>query len=300
MPETKTYVFGNEGNSASMLAPLMSSMNMNSILPALMNGGMGGFGGNGAWWIIIILFALWGRNGWGGNGDNNTEAILSALNNDTGRDMLLSAINGNATAISQLASTFNCDSNQLSSAICTINSSLERLSGQVGFSTESIKNSITAGDASLASQMAQCCCDIRTAITTQGYENRIATLEQTNTLASKIDAQTALINDKFCQLEMREMQNKIDALREDKSTLIGQLSQEHQTANIQAYVAGLVNPIAQEVTAIKAAQPPTVAVPYPQLAAVPASVGFAYGLSNLANNYGFGFNGYSNSNGFWS
>ena len=227
MPETKTYVFGNEGNSASMLAPLMSSMNMNSILPALMNGGMGGFGGNGAWWIIIILFALWGRNGWGGNGDNNTDAILSALNNDTGRDMLLSAINGNATAISQLASTFNCDVNQLNSAICTINSSLERLSGQVGFSTESIKNSITAGDASLASQMAQCCCDIRTAITTQGYENRIATLEQTNTLASKIDAQTALINDKFCQLEMREMQNKIDALREDKSTLIGQLSQEH-------------------------------------------------------------------------
>lgn len=295
--ETKTYVFGNEGNAASMLAPLMSSMNMNSILPALMNGGMGGFGG-GAWWIIIILFALWGRNGWGGDGQGNTDAILSALNNDTGRDMLLSAINGNGNAISQLATTLNCDVNQLSTAICGINSSIQQLAGQIGFSTESLKNSITAGDANLASQIAQCCCENKLLVTTQGYENQIATLNQTNTLAGKIDAQTNFLNDKFCQLEMREMQNKIDALREERSTLIGQLSQEHQTANIQAYVASLVNPIATEVTAIKAAQPPTVAVPYPQLAAVPASVGLAYGLSNAFGNYGY--NTFSGSNGFWS
>lgn len=297
MTEEKTYVFGNEGGGiASMLAPLMSSV---SSLPALMSsmGGMNGMNGNG-WWVIIILLALWGRNGFGGNGDGNTDAILSALNNDTGRDMLLSAINNNGNAISQLATTLNCDVNQLNQAICTVNSSLERVSGQIGFSTEALKNAITAGDASLASQMAQCCCDIRTAITTQGYENRIATLEQTNTLAGKIDAQTTLINDKFCQLEMREMQNKLDALREERSTLIGQLSQEHQTANIQAYIASLVNPIATEVTAIKAAQPPTVSVPYPQLAAVPAPVGFAYGLNSIYNNTGlFGFN---NNGSIWA
>jgi hypothetical protein len=37
-----------------------------------------------------------------------------------------------------------------------------------------------------------------------------------NIIGSKIDAQTQIINDKFCQLEMREMQNKIEALRDEK------------------------------------------------------------------------------------
>lgn len=38
--------------------------------------------------------------------------------------------------------------------------------------------------------------------------------------------------DKFCQLEMREMQNKIDTLRAEKSALELGLSQSAQTANI--------------------------------------------------------------------
>ena len=71
----------------------------------------------------------------------------------------------------------------------------------------------------------------------------MATVEQTNTLTSnantqfniisaKIDAQSAIINDKFCQLEMREMQNKIDALRQENSNLALAASQQAQTANI--------------------------------------------------------------------
>lgn len=41
-----------------------------------------------------------------------------------------------------------------------------------------------------------------------------------------------MINDKFCQLEMREMQNKIDVLRDEKQTLQFAASQQAQTANI--------------------------------------------------------------------
>ena len=38
----------------------------------MMNSGFGGFGGDGAWWIIILflfVFCGWGGNGWGGNGN---------------------------------------------------------------------------------------------------------------------------------------------------------------------------------------------------------------------------------------
>lgn len=41
-----------------------------------------------------------------------------------------------------------------------------------------------------------------------------------------------LIKVKFCQLEMREMQNKIDALRQENNQLALSASQQAQTANI--------------------------------------------------------------------
>lgn len=53
-----------------------------------------------------------------------------------------------------------------------------------------------------------------------------------NIVGAKIDAQTQIINDKFCQLEMREMQNKIDVLRDEKQALQLSASQQAQTANI--------------------------------------------------------------------
>lgn len=43
-----------------------------------------GWGGNGGWWIIIILFALfgWGRGGWGNDGGNGTIPQNYALATD--------------------------------------------------------------------------------------------------------------------------------------------------------------------------------------------------------------------------
>jgi hypothetical protein len=43
-------------------------------------------------------------------------------------------------------------------------------------------------------------------------------------LGAKIDYQTTFLADKFCELEKRELQNKIDGLREENSTLKGQIS----------------------------------------------------------------------------
>ena len=67
--ESKTYVFGNDSNS---------------MLPALM-GNCNGLGGN-AWWVVIIMALLFGRNGFGNNGD--LAPILGAMNGDTGRELL--------------------------------------------------------------------------------------------------------------------------------------------------------------------------------------------------------------------
>lgn len=279
--ESKTYVFGNgESSSLAALAPALSNAGMSpALMASMMNSGFGG--GQGAWWIIIFIIALMGR-GWGGN-QGDTDAILAALNNDTGRDMLLSAITGNSNAISQLSTSLNCDTNALQSAINSVQYAVQSVGNQIGLSGQQIINSVQSGNSALASQLASCCCENRLLTTQQGYETRIATIEQTNTLGSKLDQQTTFLSDKFCDLEKREMQSKIDALQEEKSTLISQISNANQTAAIQNYVASVINPLITDVAAIKAAQPNTVTVQYPNLTAVPTSQLYGYNYYTLAN-----------------
>ena len=295
MSDSKVFMFPEQSSNSgimSMLAPLLQQKGVDpNVLLAMKNNS--GFGGEGGWfmWVIFLFFLMgWGGNGWGGFGNRGTEGLSNQINNDYGRDLLLQAINGNATAISQLTTTLNCDVNAIQSAINSVNSSVSNVSNQVGLSSQQVINAIQSGNQTIAAQMAQCCCDNKLLVTNQGYESRIATLEQTNQLGSKVDNgtsqitnaianQTALINDRFCALEMRDMQAKIDALQEEKSTLQNHISNANQTTQIQSYIASVVNPIAQEVNAIKSAQPATVTLPYSCATAVPTALAYQQGLS---------------------
>lgn len=225
MSDAKTYIFGENGGTNGMLSALAPLLNKSGLDPNLllaMNNGGGGFGGNGNWLWIIFLFFIWGwggNRGWG-NGGNGQDGLAALINNDNGRDLLMSAIQGNGTAISQLASTLNCSVNTIQQGINSLMSSVQGVGNQVGMSSMQIINAIQAGNTSIASQIAQCCCENKLLVTQQGYENRIANSEQTAILGGKIDQQTTLLNDKFCQLEMREMQSKIDKMSELAETML--------------------------------------------------------------------------------
>lgn len=277
--ETKTYVFGDgsgSGNSGmwGWLANLAQNRGVDPNVLAMMNnnGGWGNGMGNWIWFFFIIL--LWGGNGWGGFGRNGqgTADLASLINGDNGRDLLMQAINGNGTAISQLASTLNCSVGQIQQSINGVMTQLQSLGNQVGMSGQAIINAIQSGNCSIERQLAQCCCDNRLLTTQQGYENRIAISEQTNVLGSKIDQQSVLINDKFCQLEQRELQNKIDALREERSNLLGQISQANQTAQIGQYIAQAVNPVNAAVAALQS-EIDGIKCKLPQTQVVPAQNG---------------------------
>ena len=207
------------------------------------------------------MFWLWGGNGnmFGRNCFAN--GIPNQINNDFGRDILLQAINGNGTAISQLASTLNCDVNTLQTAIGQVQSSIQSVAGQVGMTGQQVINAIQQGNCQLGNQLAQCCCSIQDSITRTNYENQISNLNQTNTLQNAINfvnssvergfastayetasqtcelknaiaAQTQVINDKFCQLEMREMARENRDLRDQVQAYQLSASQQAQTANI--------------------------------------------------------------------
>lgn len=262
MSESKTVIYSPDSGMAggngmmAMLAPLLQQRGIDPNLLVALNGknGNNGFGGDGSWllWVIFLffLFPLMGRGGWGNGFGGGNEGgcpsgagLANLINNDNGRELLMSAIQGNGQAINNLATNLNCSVGQIQQAINGVSAKVAEVGCQVGLSSQQIINAIQAGNASIASQMAQCCCDVKTSIERQGYENRIATINQTddlksnantqfNIIGAKIDAQTQIINDKFCQLEMREMQNKIDTLRAEKSALELSASQQAQTANI--------------------------------------------------------------------
>lgn len=277
--ETKTYVFGDgsgSGNSGmwGWLANLAQNRGVDPNVLAMMNnsGGWGNGMGNWIWFFFIIL--IFCGNGWNGLGRNGqgTADLASLINSDNGRDLVMQAITRNGNAIDQLASTFNCSTGQIQQAINGVMTQLQSLGNQVGMSGQAIINAIQSGNCSIERQLAQCCCDNRLLTTQQGYENRIAISEQTNVLGSKIDQQSVLINDKFCQLEQRELQNKIDALREERSSLLGQISQANQTAQIGQYIAQAVNPVNAAVAALQS-EIDGIKCKLPQTQVVPAQNG---------------------------
>lgn len=274
----KTYVFDtaerNSFDSSAIIASLLGNKGVDPNLMAMLSNAsknQDAWGGNGMWWIwVIIMFWLWGGNRGFGNGmGNNLDGIPNTLNNDFGREVLLQAINGNGNALSQLATTLNCDINALQGAIGQINQSIQSVGNQVGLSSQQIINSIQSGNNQLASQLASCCCDVRNAITTQGYENQIATVNQTNSLQSTMNCNNQAILSRLDAMSNQALLDKIDTLRERNSTLLSQLSNEHQTAAIQAYQAQSLIPVNAALTdlsnrlgAIECKQPATVTIPY--------------------------------------
>lgn len=145
MSESKVFMFPESNNSMlSMLAPLLQQKGIDpNVLLASRNNSS--FGGEGGWfmWVIFLFFLMgWGGNGWGNFGNRGTDGLSSQINNDYGRDLLLQAINGNGTAISQLATTLNCDINAVQGAINTVNGNISNVSNQVGMSGQQVINAI--------------------------------------------------------------------------------------------------------------------------------------------------------------
>lgn len=296
MDETsKTYVF-DQGNS----------------VPAWMAMNNGGLFGNGSGWgggILGFLLGLFFGNGWGGfggfgngfGGGAGAGFLSNQINNDNGRDLLMQAItsNGEASraAIANLATSLGQDFNLVNSGVQTIQSALSTLALQQAVSVPQIINAIQSGDSSLASQFAQCCCENKLLVTSQGYENQLRTVEQTNALGSAIngssqrtvdaiaDLKTTMV-DQFCQAKERDMQEKIDGLLSANNALRSQIDNAAQTAQITGYINSMISPIAKEVDDIKCKLPNTVSVTYPNLYAVNATPYVSGGY------YQGGFNGY--------
>lgn len=310
MSETKTYVFGSEGASGSggimsMLAPLLQKNGLDPNLLLAMNRNNGAFGGEGGWfiWVIFLFFLMgWGGNGWG---NGNRPGLANEINNDYGRSLLMEAIGGNRNAISNLATQLSCSEGQIQSAIASLSTQMQNVGNQVGMSGMQVINALQQGNMQIAQQIAQCCCDNKMAIcqqtnTLQTAINNVATGQergfssiayetqrQTCELNSAIKNSTQLILDGQRAAEMREMQNKIDLLREENSAYKSSAMTSQIVSSAVAPLNAAMAVLQGEVAGIKCKLPETVTTPYQPFVAVPNCVAAQMGM-------------YNNTPGFWA
>jgi hypothetical protein len=300
MADTKVFSFPDNGN----------------------NGGL--FGGNGGWGGGILGFLLglmFGNGGWGGfggfgGGNNGAGFLANQMNNDNGRDLLMQAITSQGEqsrqAISTLSTMLGQDFNLVNSSIQTIGTAVNNIANQQGMNALQVINAIQSGNASLSSQLCQCCCnmqatvnngfgDVQRAIADKAAADQLGTCQQTYALTDTMNRNNQSILDKLASMETRALQDKLDAAREKNTQLSGEISQLNQNQYIAGVVGQSMAPLNaqlaalnKEVDDIKCKLPNTVNVEYPNLVAVNATPyvnGGFYGNSGYNYYGGNGFGG---------
>ena len=318
MSDTKVYQFGetaNNGLLASILPALQNKgVDTGYLLGMLNNGNNGGlFGGRGFEDIIalIIVAAIFGNGnfGFGNNGNNANTELLSSM------------VQRNGVDLSQLAQTINCSNDRVRDAIGAVSTQICNFAGQNGLSFQQVINSILTSQNAIASQICSCCCDVKQLIsesnylTERGFANTNVGLErgfssvayetqrQTCDIEKAIAASTSQILEGQRAAEMRDLQDKLDALREKNAQQAVILNNAQQTAQF----ASMLAPITEDLASIKCKLPKTEVVNVqPDYIPVNRSVnigyapyyGCGYGAGFGFGN-GWGWNGNCNGSSLW-
>lgn len=294
--EVKTFNFDTGNNS--LLAAILPTLQQRGVDTGMLmgmlsnnnRGGGGFFGNNGGFQDIIALIviaAIFGNgngNGIFGGGNNQ---------NSTEREMLMSAIQRNGVDIGQLASTLNCSIGKVDAAIGQIATQICNLAGQQGLSFQQVINAIQAGNCAITNQIASCCCDLKQAIgqTNVALERGFSsvayeTQRQTCDIEKAIASSTNQILEGQRAAEMRDMQDKLDALREKNAQQAVILNNAQQTAQFQAMLA----PIASDLAELKCNQVPVKKIACPeQYVPVNTGINAQYGLIPTGCGYPYGY-----------
>lgn len=199
------------------------------------------WGGNGAWWIIILfLFAFMG-NGWGGfgnNGANGAGYTDAAIQRGFDTQSVMNKLNGLENGL--------CDGFYAMNSTMLTNFNNANIANLQGFN--GVQSTISTAAAGLNNTMTQyemnrqqCCCDTKQAIAdvkytiaTEACASRAAVADGIRDILESNTANTQAILDKMCQQEIEAKNETIANLRSQLniSTLVN--SQAAQTAQIMA------------------------------------------------------------------
>lgn len=246
------------------------------------NGGFAnGFGGDGAWWIILFLiFAMGGWNngfggfggGFGGGADNmypwlsnGQKEIMQNTNNGFNSLQLANQLTGISTGVQNLSTQLcNCcaDMNQTVNAGFA-NAETAANSRQMANMQQAFSNQLSTvqGLNDVNSSIAATGCDIREGIAGVNYNNALQTQTITSQIASENCADRAALSDGIRDLLANQTANtqrildqlcndKIDAKNEKIADLQRELSMADLRASQTAQNAFISQGFANEVDAL--------------------------------------------------
>jgi hypothetical protein len=178
----------NEAMVGSMLGAMANKGNNDPMaMAAMMN--------NSQWmnnpFIYLVFLMMFGRNGlWGNNNvqdaeiQNQIQSLRSQMAENQNSNLLMDAIKGNNTALQTLSANLNCDFGQLQTAVNSVQSAVQQVSGNVGFSAERVINAANLGDQNIVQQLKDCCCQTQQNIIKMGYENQLGQKDLLNAVQS--------------------------------------------------------------------------------------------------------------------
>ena len=228
-------------------------------------GGNGLFGGDGAWWIIILLLCGWG-NGFGGFGGGMMWPMMMGGMGGFGMDYLYPWLN-NSQHISdgfrdqQLQTSIGTLQNSVTSGFGDVQLGIAGVNQnicQTGNGITAAINASTMADMNrsfaLQSQLAQCCCDNKAAtadlkytVATENCADRTAAYQNTRDIIDSQTRGTQAILDKLCALELSSAKREAADLRTQLNMAQLAASQTAQTAELRQSGATQLNQLVTEL-----------------------------------------------------
>ena len=244
------------GNNDALMGALLGRQDNGAEMAALMNGGANNWMNNPfAYMMMMGMMRMMYGEGWnqGGNLQNaeiqgQLNAIRTQMSDNQNSNLLMDGIHGNTGAIRSLSDNLNCDFNMLNQSICAVRSAIQEVSGQVGFSAERVINAVNMGDCNVIQALQNCCCQTQQAILKMGYEQQLATCQQTGELRNGQRDLGVAIAQGFSATAFQAQQDKCDIIRagQDNTQRIIDTLNNHWSAEDKLKIQDLKFELSQE------------------------------------------------------
>ena len=187
MDDSKVFMFPDGGTKSGIDPNLLLALNNN-----------GGFGGGMGFYWIFFLWMMWMQNGSRGNFND----YVASMNGNEGRQYLAEIMNGRFDNIGQLAQIVNTGVETVKNGIFALQNNISQVGANVGLSAAETRNAVLLGNANLAQQLCECCCNMRYDLAQQ--TNALQAQAANNFAASQLQAAN---NQAATQLQMAQIES---------------------------------------------------------------------------------------------
>ena len=198
-----------------------------------------GFGDGNGWWVLIILFALfggWGNNGWGNGGGDARPATQGDVQRGFDTQTVVSKLDSISNG---LCDGFYAVNSGMLNGFNTLQNSIQQ--GNFGLQNAIQQNTVAnmQNTNAIATQLANCCCENREAIAQVRYNMATDTCaittainQATQNVMQNCNANYRALHDEIVSIQMAAKDEKIA----EQANLINALNLSASQSNQNAYL----------------------------------------------------------------